>query len=136
MTSSKAASTIVYVGLFLDFATYTAKYTGWLRESALYWTMLFSGVIAVLVGIVWLGRQQPTTEEAQAARVRAPARERLLLTVALVAILAFGAVQIARASGYLTDPNLYTTLNIALPVLFLAMTYQVYLHRKKNSTGR
>jgi len=136
MTSSKAASTVVYVGLFLEFAAYGAKYAGWLSESALYWIMLYAGVIAVLVGIVWLGRQQPTTEEAQAARTRAPTTERLLLTVALIAILAFGAVQIARASGYLSDPNLYTTLNIALPVLWLTVTFQVYLRRKKNSAAR
>jgi hypothetical protein len=55
------------------------------------------------------------------------------MAIALLAVVALGVVEVARATGYLSDRNLYVTLNIALPVLFLAMTYEVYLHRKKNS---
>jgi uncharacterized membrane protein YfcA len=59
--------------------------------------------------------------------------ERQLMTIAMLALIALGVVGVSRATGYLLDRNLYVTLNIALPVLFLAMIYQVYLRRKRNS---
>ncbi|MDP9279291.1 MAG: hypothetical protein M3P00_07715 [Gemmatimonadota bacterium] len=67
---------------------------------------------------------------------RMRATERQLMTIAMLAVIALGVVGVARATGYLTDRNLYVTLNIALPVLFLAMTYQVYLRRKQNTAAR
>ena len=61
--------------------------------------------------------------------------ERLFLTIAIIAVVALGLVEIARATGYLPDRNLYVTLNIALPVLFLSMAYQAYLRRKQTNTA-
>lgn len=60
--------------------------------------------------------------------------EKLFLTIAMLAIIALIVVQVARAAGYLHDRNLYLTLNIALPVLFFSMAYQVYLRRKQSNT--
>jgi len=59
--------------------------------------------------------------------------EKLFLSIAIIAMLALVAVEIARALGYLPDKNLFLTLNIALPVLFLTMTYQFYLRRKQHN---
>jgi len=61
--------------------------------------------------------------------------ERPLMAIAMIAVIALGVVGVARATGYLTDRNLYVTLNIALPVLALAMTYQVYLRRRQNKSA-
>jgi uncharacterized membrane protein YfcA len=61
--------------------------------------------------------------------------ERHLMTIAMVAVVALGVAGVARASGYLPDRNLYVTLNIALPVLFLAMIYQIYLRKKQRGTA-
>ncbi len=61
--------------------------------------------------------------------------EKFFLTVAIIAIVALGAVEVARVSGYLRDWALFVTLNIALPVLFLTMIYQLYLRRKHNSAA-
>lgn len=57
------------------------------------------------------------------------------MAIAMLAIVALGVVEVARATGYFPDRNLYMTLNIALPVLVLAMIYQGYLRREKNSAG-
>jgi uncharacterized membrane protein YfcA len=62
--------------------------------------------------------------------------ERQLMTIAMLAVIALGVIGVARATGYLPNRNLYVTMNIALPVLFLAMTYQVYLRRKQNNAAR
>ncbi len=61
--------------------------------------------------------------------------ERSFMTLAMLAVAALGGVGVARASGRLADRNLYLTLNIALPVLFGGLTYQVYLHRKKSNAA-
>jgi hypothetical protein len=62
--------------------------------------------------------------------------EKLFLTIALIAVVALGAVEIVRATGYLQERNLFLTLNIALPLFVLAMTYQVYLRRKRSNPAR
>ncbi len=60
--------------------------------------------------------------------------EKVFLTIAIIAVVALVVVEMARAAGYLPDRNLYLTLNIALPVLFFSMAYQVYLGRKRSNT--
>jgi len=62
--------------------------------------------------------------------------ERPFIAIGLVALVSLCVVQLARATGYLADRNLYMTLNIALPVLVLSMAYQVYLRRKRGNTVR
>lgn len=62
------------------------------------------------------------------------AGEKVFLTIAIIAVIALIVVEVARAAGYLPDRNLYLTLNIALPVLFFSMAYQVYLCRKQSNT--
>jgi hypothetical protein len=68
--------------------------------------------------------------------VTSRAAEKVFLTIAIIAVVALAVVQMARAAGYLADRNLYLTLNIALPVLFFSMAYQVYLRRKQSNTPR
>jgi heme/copper-type cytochrome/quinol oxidase subunit 2 len=136
MTRKKVAVSIAYVAVFLQLATYLARDTGWLSDGGLYTTLLYATSITLLGAVLWLARLRFRSQhEAQPAEPGKGANriEKQLMAIALLAVVALGVVEVARATGYLSDRNLYVTLNIALPVLFLAMTYEVYLHRKKNS---
>lgn len=64
------------------------------------------------------------------------AMERIFFTLAMFSIVAMGAVGVARARGYLTDANLYITLNVALPVLFCGLLYQIHLRGKAGKVAQ
>jgi len=136
MTNKKVAVSIAYVAVFLQLATYLARDTGRLSNGGLYTGLLYATSITLLAAVLWLVRLRRSQPEEPQPAEKSAKIEKQLMAIALLAVVALGVVEVARATGYLRDRNLYVTLNIALPVLFLAMTYQVYLHRKKNSAGR
>lgn len=140
ITSRTVAVSIAYVAVFLQLATYLARDTGRLSDGGLYTTLLYATGITLLGAVLWLVRLRVRTQQSQEAQPvesgkGAKRTEKPLITIGMLAIVALGGVELARAAGYLPDRNLYLTLNIALPALFLAMSYQVYLHRKKHSAG-
>ncbi len=59
--------------------------------------------------------------------------ERQLMVLAVSALAALGIVGVARALGHFPNRTIYQTLNIALPVLFCGLAYQVHLHRKRKT---
>jgi Mn2+/Fe2+ NRAMP family transporter len=137
MTSKKVAVSIAYVAVFLQLATYLAHDVGWASGGRLYQTLLYAWSITLLGAVLWLVRlRRSQTQPAESENDVNGRTEKQLMVIALLAVVALGVVEVARATGYLPDRNLFVTLNIALPVLFLAMTYQVYLRRRKNSTVR
>jgi hypothetical protein len=146
-TRKKVAVSIAYVAVFLQLATYLARDTGRLSDGRLYRSMLYMTSITLLGAVLWLVRLRTRSQHSRQAQSAEPEEganrpadkrgiEKQLMVIAMLTVVALGVVEVARASGHLPDRNLYVTLNIALPVLFLAMTYQVYLRRKKNSAAR
>ena len=79
-------------------------------------------LLAVGCGIVWMPRYRGI--------------DRTLLGLAMLSLAAMGAVSLARARGELVDANLYVTLNIALPVLFCGLLYQIHLRKKMRKESR
>ena len=141
MTSKKVAVSIAYAAVFLQLATYLARDTGRLSDGRLYITLLYSTSFTLLAAVLWLVRLRSRSQHLQDAEPAEPEKgvkriEKQLMAIAILAIVALGVVEVARATGQLPDRNLYVTLNIALPVLFLAMIYQIYLHRRKISAAR
>jgi len=58
MTRRNIVTTVAYVAVLLELATYFAHDSGRLREGPLYWTLLYASSFSLLGAVVWLYLEQ------------------------------------------------------------------------------